>query len=72
MLTSLASATENIDLIIGGHTHTFLNKPTAVSNSAGKSVLVNQVGCYGLYLGKVDFYMGSDVTYSNAQLLPVV
>nr|AOE05641.1 5'-nucleotidase [uncultured bacterium]CBL87382.1 5'-Nucleotidase [uncultured Flavobacteriia bacterium] len=69
---TLASATENIDLIIGGHTHTFLEKPTAVSNSAGKTVLVNQVGCYGLYLGKVDFYMGSDVTYSNAQLLPVV
>ncbi|MEC8829791.1 MAG: metallophosphatase, partial [Bacteroidota bacterium] len=69
---TLASATENIDLIIGGHTHTFLDKPTAVSNTAGKTVLVNQVGCYGLYLGKVDFYMGSDVTFSNAQLLPVV
>ena len=68
---NLASATENIDLIIGGHTHTFLGKPTAVSNTAGKTVLVNQVGCYGLYLGKVDFYMGL-MPFSNAQLLPVV
>jgi 5'-nucleotidase len=43
-------------LIIGGHTHTFLPKPTIVKNSKDKNVLVNQVGAYGLYLGKVDFY----------------
>jgi 5'-nucleotidase len=53
----LAKATENIDLIIGGHTHTFLDKPTIETNNAGKKVLVNQVGCYGLYLGKIDFYL---------------
>ncbi len=52
----LAQATENIDLIIGGHTHTFLEKPTTVKNKTGKNVLVNQVGCYGLYLGRLDFY----------------
>ena len=53
---SLAKATKNIDLIIGGHTHTFLPKPTVEKNIAGKNVLVNQVGCYGLYLGRIDFY----------------
>jgi len=52
----LARATKNIDLIIGGHTHTFLPKPTIEKNSADKNVLINQVGCYGLYLGKIDFY----------------
>ena len=52
----LAKATKNIDLIIGGHTHTFLDKPTVETNAEGKKVLVNQVGCYGLYLGKIDFY----------------
>ena len=52
----LAKATQDIDLIIGGHTHTFLDKPTVETNAIGKSVLVNQVGCYGLYLGKIDFY----------------
>ena len=52
----LAKATQDIDLIIGGHTHTFLDKPTVEINAVGKSVLVNQVGCYGLYLGKIDFY----------------
>ena len=55
----LARATENIDLIIGGHTHTFLEKPTVEKNKSGKDVLVNQVGCYGLYLGRIDFYLDS-------------
>ncbi|RLD30223.1 MAG: bifunctional metallophosphatase/5'-nucleotidase [Bacteroidetes bacterium] len=56
----LAKATKDIDLIIGGHTHTFLRKPTIEKNIEGKNVLINQVGCYGLYLGKIDFYFDSD------------
>lgn len=59
---ALARATKDIDLIIGGHTHTFLPKPTIEKNAIGKNVLVNQVGCYGLYLGKVDFYFNRDKT----------
>lgn len=55
----LARSTKDIDLIIGGHTHTFLPKPTIEKNIEGNSVLVNQVGCYGLYLGKIDFYFDS-------------
>lgn len=57
---TLARATKNIDLIIGGHTHTFLRKPTIVKNTDEKNVLVNQVGSYGLYLGKIDFYFDSE------------
>lgn len=56
----LAKATKDIDLIIGGHTHTFLPKPTVVKNSENKNLLVNQVGCYGVYLGKIDFYFDSN------------
>ncbi|MGB3605734.1 MAG: metallophosphatase [Psychroserpens sp.] len=56
----LAENTKNIDLIIGGHTHTFLKKPTVVKNSEGKNLLVNQVGCYGINLGKIDFYFDAD------------
>lgn len=52
----LARLTKNIDLILGGHTHTFLDKPTITKNADNKNVLVNQVGCFGLYLGKIDFY----------------
>lgn len=53
---NLAKATKNIDLIIGGHTHTFLPKPTIVKNIEGKNMLVNQVGAYGVNIGRVDFY----------------
>ena len=56
----LAEMTQDIDLIIGGHTHTFLDKPTVVKNLVGKEVLVNQVGCYGIHLGRIDFYLDND------------
>jgi 5'-nucleotidase len=55
----LAALTQDIDLIIGGHTHTFLDKPTVTKNRVGEDVLVNQVGCYGINLGKIDFYFDS-------------
>jgi len=58
----LASKTKNIDLIIGGHTHTFLPKPTITKNSVGENVMVNQVGCYGLNVGRIDFYFDNDAT----------
>lgn len=56
----LAAATKDIDLIIGGHTHTFLDIPTIVKNIDNKDVLVNQVGCYGLNIGRIDFYFEKD------------
>ena len=68
---SLARSTKDIDLIIGGHTHTFLNKPTVETNVIGKSVLVNQVGCYCLYIGKVDFYLEPKGTFFSSQSLRV-
>ncbi|RZJ63304.1 MAG: twin-arginine translocation signal domain-containing protein [Flavobacterium sp.] len=61
----LAALTKDIDLIIGGHTHTFLDKPTIVKNSAGQDVLVNQVGCYGINLGRIDFYFDTDKSKSS-------
>ena len=68
---SLARSTKDIDLIIGGHTHTFLDEPTLETNTIGKSVLVNQVGCYGLYVGKVDFYFEPEGTFFSSQSLRV-
>lgn len=52
----LAYNTRNIDLIIGGHTHTLLDHPDEILNTAGKKVLVNQVGWAGIALGKIDFF----------------
>lgn len=54
--TVLAESTTNINLIIGGHTHTFMDKPEEFKNKEGKKVLINQVGWSGLVLGRVDFY----------------
>lgn len=55
----LAAKSKYTNLIIGGHTHTFLEKPTVVKNSVQESILVNQVGCFGINLGKIDFYFDS-------------
>lgn len=52
----VAKATRNIDLIIGGHTHTFLPKPVVVNNIDDQEVLINQVGFAGINLGRIDFY----------------
>ncbi|MEN9952747.1 MAG: hypothetical protein RLZZ520_1015 [Bacteroidota bacterium] len=51
----LAKESLGIDLIIGGHTHRFFEKPREYSNKQGKKVLVNQVGWGGLQLGRMDF-----------------
>ena len=56
----LAKKTRNIDLIIGGHTHTFLEKPVRVKNIDNKDVIINQVGCFGINLGKIDFYFSNE------------
>jgi 5'-nucleotidase len=63
--TKLATLTKDIDLIIGGHTHTFLDKPTVLKNLDEKEVLVNQVGCYGINLGRIDFYFDNAKTKSS-------
>jgi len=53
---SLAKMTNNIDIIIGGHTHTFMRQPEMVKNKKGKAVLVNQAGFAGIMLGRLDVY----------------
>ena len=62
----LAALTKDIDLIIGGHTHTFLDKPSIVKNLDNQDVLVNQVGCYGINLGRIDFYFDTDKSKSSS------
>ncbi|UKB84798.1 metallophosphatase [Chryseobacterium sp. MEBOG06] len=56
----LAANTENIDIILGGHTHTFLPEPQSFTNRQGKNVFVNQVGWAGLLLGRIDFYFDTN------------
>ena len=61
----LAAKTDGIDLVLGGHTHTFLPEPQKFSNRKGKTVLVNQVGWAGLLLGKLDFYFDKSKSVKN-------
>ncbi|GGE29454.1 metallophosphoesterase [Sphingobacterium cellulitidis] len=53
----LAKNSRDIDLIIGGHTHTFLTKPTEVKNLDNQITLVNQTGFSGVNLGRIDFIL---------------
>lgn len=50
----LAENSKDIDLILGGHTHTFLDKPELVRNLEGETVMINQVGWAGIRLGRID------------------
>ena len=51
---TLAKESRNIDIILGGHTHTFLQQPDRRVNLDGKEVLIQQTGCYGVNVGRVD------------------
>lgn len=50
----LAKKTENIDIIIGGHSHTFMKKPDFIENKKGKEVLMFQIGAKGVNVGRID------------------
>ena len=63
----LAATTQDIDLIIGGHTHTFLDKPVIKTNKVDKQVVINQVGAYGINLGRIDFYFSDETKYISKE-----
>ena len=53
----LAQNTNSIDLILGGHTHTFMKRPDIRRNNKGDEVIINQVGFGGILLGHLEFYL---------------
>lgn len=55
---SLAKQSRNIDIILGGHTHTFLEHPDRRINLDGEEVVINQTGAYGIYVGRLDVILG--------------
>lgn len=61
----LAAKTSGIDLILGGHTHTFLPEPLTFQNKDHKNVIVNQVGWAGILLGRLDFYFDKNKEVKN-------
>lgn len=58
----LAKMSRNIDLILGGHTHTFLSSPQPEINIAGKEIFINQTGWAGINMGRLDYEINSSQT----------
>lgn len=54
---TIAKKSHCIDLILGGHTHTFMPEPDKEPNSDGNEVIINQTGAYGVYLGRINIIM---------------
>lgn len=49
----LVAATRGIDLVVGGHSHTFMDKPEYVKNLDGKKVPIVQTGWMGVNMGEI-------------------
>lgn len=69
----LAKKTSNIDLIVGGHSHTKLSKEVYVKNKKDKQVPIVQAGMHTEYLGKlvVDLVKGQPLKVVSYELVPV-
>jgi 5'-nucleotidase len=52
----LAAETTNINLILGGHTHTFMKQAEVLKNKNGEPIIINQAGWAGIMLGRLDLY----------------
>jgi 5'-nucleotidase len=68
----LANISNDIDLILGGHTHTFMKQPDEIVNEKGHKVLVNQVGWAGIQLGRIDFYFEPKKKIVSSAHLPLL
>ena len=56
----VAQNVRNIDVILGGHTHTFMDAPERIIDLDGKEVIVSQAGWGGLRLGRLDLNLTSN------------
>jgi 5'-nucleotidase / UDP-sugar diphosphatase len=50
----LASQVSGIDLIVDGHSHTYLDSPLQVTNPSGHTTLIVQAWKWGLVVGRLD------------------
>lgn len=72
----IAANSKNIDIIIGGHSHTAINPDKSdspawhVANASGDSILVTQTGKGGLYLGEIDMDLDNPRA-AKYRLIPV-
>ena len=50
----MAQNSNDIDIIIGGHSHTFLKDAVEIENLAGRKVVITQCGGQGVIVGRMD------------------
>ena len=50
----LAKSSKYLDIIIGGHSHSYMVKPELIKNRSGKDVFIYQAEKDGVYLGKIE------------------
>mgnify|MGYP003290225509 FL=1 len=55
----LIANTSGIDLVLGGHTHTYFQELQYVKNAEGKDVPVDQNGKHGIFIGKQRLFIQS-------------
>ncbi|KAF8926284.1 hypothetical protein BGZ58_011313 [Dissophora ornata] len=78
----LAANTHGVDLIVGGHSHSYLGDPknpnyegpypTVIKNLKGENTLVVQAFCWGRYIGHLDVVFnpeGKIVSWEGAPIL---
>lgn len=63
---TLASRVAGIDLIIGGHTHTFLDDPVPVTNPEETTTWITQMGHSGVRLGRLDLQWSSQTEMTDS------
>ena len=51
---TMISASRNIDVVLGGHSHTYFSDIVKVKNADGKDVVVDQNGKHAIYVGKME------------------
>lgn len=52
----LVKGLKNVDLVIGGHSHTFLEKAEMAKDADGEDVPIVTDGCWGLYVGQAGIW----------------
>ncbi len=69
----LVSKTRNIDLVVGGHSHTRLSSPLSAKNKDGLDVPIVQTGEHGQWIGvmTVDVEKGQPMKVLSYELVPV-
>lgn len=67
----LAKSCKEIDLIIGGHTHTFLSEPTCIYHGE-KQVMINQCGWAGIMLGTIQVFFDKSSKKTDLSAAPIV